>query len=175
MPIAESTQDPLTEDVEPTPMPAVAEPAAPARSQSSAGPVLIGGALLLVLGGLAAWTFWPNSPEPASSSQAPFTPAPAPPPEPEPAASPVVPTSLLTELTTTSAVWVRVVADGETVLERELPADSRVPLTAEKSIVIRTGDAGAVRLTIAGQDQGTLGRTGEVVTRRFTVPPGATR
>jgi hypothetical protein len=44
-----------------------------------------------------------------------------------------------------------------------------VPLKAAKTIVIRTGDAGAVRLSIAGQDQGILGRDGEVVTRTFTV------
>jgi hypothetical protein len=62
-----------------------------------------------------------------------------------------------------------VIADGERVVERELPADARVPLKAAKTIVIRTGDAGAVRLSIGGQDQGILGRDGEVVTRTFTV------
>jgi hypothetical protein len=62
-----------------------------------------------------------------------------------------------------------VIADGERVVERELPADARVPLKAARTIVIRTGDAGAVRLSIAGQDQGILGRDGEVVTRTFTV------
>ena len=36
---------------------------------------------------------------------------------------------------------------------------------------IRAGDAGALRVMIAGQDQGTLGRDGEVVSRTFTVQP----
>ena len=81
-----------------------------------------------------------------------------------------MPDSRVTELTTTRHVWVRVIADGERVLERELPAGSRIPITAQKTIVIRTGDAGAVTLTIAGEDQGTLGREGQVVTRTFTVP-----
>ena len=61
-------------------------------------------------------------------------------------------------------------ADGERVVERELPAGAKIPFTAEKAIVIRTGDAGAVQLTIRGDDQGTLGRDGAVVTRTFTVP-----
>ncbi len=69
----------------------------------------------------------------------------------------------------------RVLADGERIIERELPANSRVALKAAKTIVIRTGDAGAVRLSINGTDQGPLGRDGEVVTRSFSVPPGAPR
>ncbi|CAN5261796.1 hypothetical protein BH20GEM2_BH20GEM2_09280 [soil metagenome] len=72
------------------------------------------------------------------------------------------------EITTTRLVWLRVLADGERVLERRLPADSRVPVTAEKTIVIRTGDAGAVRVSVGGRDQGFLGASGRVVTRTFT-------
>jgi hypothetical protein len=176
IPIAEPAQEPLTPDVEPAPTPVAEVTATPARRQSAGRTLaLIGGALLLVLGGFAAWTFWPNTPEPSSSARTPATPAPAPPPRPEPPASAAVPAPPVTELITTAPVWVRVVADGETVLERELPADSRVPLTAEKTIVIRAGDAGAVRLTIAGQDQGTLGQAGQVLTRRFTLPGEAAR
>jgi hypothetical protein len=70
---------------------------------------------------------------------------------------------------------VRVIADGERVVERELPADSRIPFKAEKTIVIRTGDAGAVKLSIRGQDQGTLGKDGAVITRTFTVPAATGR
>jgi hypothetical protein len=65
---------------------------------------------------------------------------------------------------------VRVIADGERVIERELPADARIPFKAERTIQIRTGNAGAVRLSIRGKDQGSLGKIGEVVTRSFTVP-----
>jgi hypothetical protein len=68
----------------------------------------------------------------------------------------------------------RVIVDGEKVLEREVPAGTRVPLNAEKSIVIRTGDAGAVQLAIRGEDRGLLGSEGEVVTRSFAVPPRRT-
>ena len=69
----------------------------------------------------------------------------------------------------------RVTVDGERVLEREVPAGTRIPLNAEKTIVIRTGDAGAVRLSIRGGESALLGRVGEVVTRSFTVPPRADR
>jgi hypothetical protein len=65
-------------------------------------------------------------------------------------------------------VWVRVVVDGKREVERELEANARIPL-AGRTIVIRTGDAGAVRVEINGQDRGLLGRDGEVVTRTFTV------
>jgi hypothetical protein len=43
-----------------------------------------------------------------------------------------------------------------------------VPIRAAETIAIRAGDAGAVRFAIAGQDQGSLGRDGIVVTRTFS-------
>ena len=67
-------------------------------------------------------------------------------------------------------VWMRVIVDGQRVVEREVPAGTRLPLKAEKTIVIRTGDAGAVRLTLRGQEPAFLGKEGEVVTRSFSVP-----
>jgi len=74
------------------------------------------------------------------------------------------------ELTTLRPVWMRVVVDGQRILERELPAGARVPLAGE-SIVVRAGDAGAVRLLRHGRDQGLLGADGAVVTRTFLVVP----
>jgi hypothetical protein len=139
-------------------------------------PALIGGAVMLVAAG--AWVAWmAQTPAPHTTPTAPLpdTRAPAPRAAPGPAASIVQPTASVTELTTTRPVWVRVVADGQRVVERELPANARVPLRAEKTIVIRTGNAGAVRLTLAGQDQGVLGPEGTVVTRAFTVPRSAPR
>jgi hypothetical protein len=134
---------------------------------------------VLVLGVLAAWALWPRPS--ATPTEVAETSAPAPtgevaqPAADEGASAPTAapapaPENRVTELTTTRNVWVRVIADGERVLERELPAGSRIPFTAQKTIVIRTGDAGAVSLTIAGEDQGSLGREGQVVTRTFMVP-----
>jgi cytoskeleton protein RodZ len=129
--------------------------------------VLVGGLVLLAIAALATWSIRTGDPQPVASDPAAVEPA-----VPPPAASPppvAAPSPAETELTTIRPVWVRVIADGERVVERELPADARVPLKAGKTIVIRTGDAGAVRLSIAGRDQGFLGRDGEVVTRTFAV------
>lgn len=145
------------------------------RSGSTARTVIAGAVILLAAGGIATWSLRHNAPQ--SAAPAPPSPAPSPaspPSEVEAAApteTPVAAPSNESELTTVRRVWMRVIVDGERVLEREVPADTRVPLAAQKTIVIRTGDAGAVRLSIAGQDQGFLGATGDVVTRSFTVPP----
>jgi len=75
-----------------------------------------------------------------------------------------------TEILALRRVWVRVIVDGTKAVERELRADERVALPPGRTIVIRTGDAGAIRLTMNGQDRGTVGPEGEVVTRTFTAP-----
>jgi hypothetical protein len=72
------------------------------------------------------------------------------------------------ELNVDRRVWVRVIVDGERVIERELAAGTRIPLQADRAIVIRVGNAGALRLTINGTDRGPLGDEGEIVTRTFT-------
>lgn len=124
---------------------------------------------------LAAVWMWPagddSTPAPQTAQSAQVTPpvpqatAPAPP-------APTIAAAVSdAELTTTRPVWIRVIADGVRVVNRELPADSRVPFKAEKTIEIRAGDAGAVRLSIGGHDQGRFGRDGQVATRSFTVPP----
>jgi hypothetical protein len=65
---------------------------------------------------------------------------------------------------------VRVLADGNRVLERELQAGETVPLGPGRTFVIRAGDAGALRLSIDGRN-GPVGRDGEIVTRTFTAQP----
>lgn len=187
-PIAPRAPEPPRIELPRTPVPPAPEPApAPAPAPGARRrPALIAPLLALVLVGAGAawWILRPAAPvsppdaaaavspgqatPPATPPAADATPAPgAGEPAPAPAAPPPVPAA---ELTTTRNVWVRVIVDGERVLERELAADSRIPLTPTRTIVIRTGDAGAVRLTIGGKDQGILGREGQVVTRTFTVP-----
>jgi hypothetical protein len=139
---------------------------------------VLGGAALLIAAGVLATRPW-RATQPDSSS-APQTepmpeaqlPAPAPPAaDVPPAAAPAAAageSGIHAEMTIERRVWVRVLVDGQNVLERELEEDDRVPIQASRSLVIRTGDAGAVRLAIDGQDRGLLGRDGEVVTRTFT-------
>jgi hypothetical protein len=77
------------------------------------------------------------------------------------------------EIVTLRPVWLRVLVDGERTIEREVKGNERIPLRARRTIAIRAGDAGAVRMMLNGQDQGLLGRTGEVISRTFTVPGAA--
>jgi hypothetical protein len=53
-------------------------------------------------------------------------------------------------------------------MEREFTADQRIPFSADRAIVIRAGDAGAIRLVVDGKDLGVLGRDGQVFERAFT-------
>jgi hypothetical protein len=144
-----------------------AEPAAVVapRAGNRARMLGAGALILLVASGFAAWTLRqePAADPPASTAA---IAAPAVPAAETPAASPVRESEILT----TRRVWMRVIVDGERVAEREVPAGTRLPLAARKTILIRTGDAGAVRVTVAGVDQGVLGGAGQVVTRTFTVP-----
>ena len=148
-------------------------PAGARRAVSRPSGIVGGGLILLVVGAMATWILRSEAPpSPDHEPQAwPASPPAEQAPPPPPAAAAAEPASQGSELVTIRRVWIRVLVDGERVLEREVPADTRVPLRAQKTIVIRTGDAGAVRLSLAGEDQGFLGREGEVVTRTLTVPP----
>lgn len=162
---------PLPPESMPVPPGAASAPAVASRGTSRARAYAGGALILVVAGGTLAWTLRNRAPAATeTTSPAPEPPARAAAPDP-PAAAKAAPPQ--TELTTIRPVWVRVVADGDRVIERELPAGTRIPFSARKTIVIRTGDAGAVRLSIAGRDRGFLGREGEVLTRAFDVPPAA--
>jgi hypothetical protein len=63
--------------------------------------------------------------------------------------------------------------DGQKVIERELPPNTRIPLDPAAQFVVRAGDAGAVKVVIEGKDQGPFGVHGRVATKAFTVPPKA--
>jgi hypothetical protein len=98
------------------------------------------------------------------------TPAPQPAPQaaPPPVAAPPPPRA---EISTLRLVWIRVMVDGQKVIERELPPNTRIPLNPAAQFVVRAGDAGAVRVAIGGKDQGPVGADGQVATKAFTVPP----
>jgi hypothetical protein len=111
--------------------------------------------------------------DPVISAPRAVTSKPAVQPTPAPTA-PAVPVSsrrLHVEITTLRRAWVRVVADGETRVERELKPDEHLPFEADDLIVVRAGDAGAVRVSVGGVDQGTLGADGQVITKRFAPAP----
>ena len=92
----------------------------------------------------------------------------------EPAATakavPADPHALRVDLISLRRVWLRVSVDGRIALEREVDGGERLPFGADRSIVVRAGDAGAVTVRVGQEDQGPLGRDGQVVTRAFTLP-----
>jgi len=108
-----------------------------------------------------------GSPTTASAPQA-ATPAPAAKPASPPPPAAARTHALEAELNAERRVWVRAIVDGQKTIERELPPGTRVPLQADKAIVLRVGDAGALRVTLNGVDRGPLGKDAEIVTRTFT-------
>jgi Domain of unknown function (DUF4115) len=138
------------------------------RHAAGAWPVVLAGgaAFLLVTAVLSARLFREESPQAARSEPAESRAGlQAPPPQ----ASPPVPAGRVSvELRTLRPVWARAFVDGRKAFERELPAGQRVPLQAKRVIVVRAGDAGAIRLAVNGKDQGPLGPDGSPVTRLVT-------
>jgi len=149
-------------------------PAEQRRRRARLG-LVAGGVLVLAAAGVLLSRSWQATPA-ESGVEAHPAPAPAarvPPSDVKPSgqrSGPVDPTAPRTEIIALRRVWIRVVVDGTSEVERELQAQDRVPLRPGRTSVIRAGDAGAIRLTINGKDQGRLGDDGEVLTRTVKVP-----
>ena len=116
-------------------------------------------------------------PPPASApSPAPVTPpqsAPAPtaeakpePPPPAPPPEPVAP--IRVELQASDAVWVSAVADGKTAFVATLQPDQRREATAHERLRLRVGNAGALKITLNGEEQPAIGPVGFPRTVIFT-------
>lgn len=78
------------------------------------------------------------------------------------------PGELLVVIRADRAAWVAASADGKRVIYQLMPAGSQKTLRAVREISLRSGDAGAVRLTINGRDAGAFGSAGEVRDARIT-------
>ena len=65
--------------------------------------------------------------------------------------------------------WVRVVVDDRTDA-RELQPGEEIRLEAQRAILLRVGDAGALSVELNGRVLPPLGGDGQVVERRFTAP-----
>ena len=102
---------------------------------------------------------------PASTSANPAVPAVA-----IPAAEPAAATDLI--MVSFSAVrpcWVSATVDGASAVQRELRAGEQLTLEVRREIVLTAGDAGALTLTLNGQNARSLGKAGEVVTTRVNL------
>lgn len=92
---------------------------------------------------------------------------PLPKPKPKPASTPKT-----LRLVVTARSWIRVTTpEGKRLYEKTaLPGTE---LTFPLPVVVKTGNAGGVRAYLGDEDQGPMGRAGQVVTRRFEAPkPG---
>lgn len=67
--------------------------------------------------------------------------------------------------------WLNVQADGNVVYEQVAQPGFSQTFEAGQQVAVWTGNAGAVRLEINGQDYGALGAPGEVKRRVFTLKP----
>lgn len=67
----------------------------------------------------------------------------------------------------TARCWVQVVADGKTIYEDMAEANESKRWSGRESVVVTAGNAGAIEVTYNGQNVGKLGKTGEVVEKRF--------
>jgi hypothetical protein len=64
--------------------------------------------------------------------------------------------------------WVSAVVDGATALERQVRAGERLTLDVRRELILTAGDAGALMLTLNGQNARPLGKAGQNVTTRIT-------
>ncbi len=78
------------------------------------------------------------------------------------------PAALTLHIKPLRACWVRVVVDDRTTDARELQPGEDIVLEAQRSIVVRAGDAGALSIELNGRVLPPLGLKGQVVERRFT-------
>lgn len=149
----------------------------PLKFWAAAG--LLIAAVLCAAGGW--WFFAGTAPVRTTASipaSAPVVPAPAGRKDPDaaaiqPARSPAPPSSptpspLSLVINARGDAWIRSTIDGGAARSRLLKAGEVMQVAASRDIAIVVGDAGAVALSLNGGEATTLGRKGQVVTRRFT-------
>lgn len=108
----------------------------------------------------------PNPPRPVPVPAS--TPLPSPAPiSPQPPGIPLT-RGVMVVISATGQSWIRVTADGVKVFENVLrPGDVR-RWSAKRILQIRSGNAGAVDVTVNGRRLGVLGRVGQIAARAFT-------
>jgi len=69
--------------------------------------------------------------------------------------------------------WLEIQADGETSFARVAEPGFSETFEARRKLKLTTGDAGAVSVSVNGQEVGVLGESGEVLTRKWTLKRGS--
>lgn len=91
------------------------------------------------------------------------TPAPSPSPKPTPTQS----ARLVVAMQFVRECWLRVTVDGKVVFEGTLQPGTSRSWDGSNFITVRAGNAGGVRVTFNGKQEGILGSPGEVVERTY--------
>ena len=86
-----------------------------------------------------------------------------------PAGQTPAPSALALDVDVKDTTWLHITTDGTVVLNEILAAGSRRRFSAERSIVIKLGNAGGAIMRINGRDIGPLGASGQV--REIKITP----
>jgi hypothetical protein len=70
-------------------------------------------------------------------------------------------------LDTIRPVWLRVIVDGTSAIEREIAAGEHLAFEGDTRILVRAGDGGGIRASFNGVDRGPLGKDGFPITVPF--------
>jgi len=105
---------------------------------------------------------------PAAPAQSVAAPPPASPPAAPSVAMPAT-DRLTVGLSATRSCWVSATVDGQKAIQRLLRAGEQQTVEVHRELVLIAGDAAALTMTLNGAAAKPLGRSGEVVTARFTL------
>jgi cytoskeletal protein RodZ len=133
-----------------------AVPRSVSREESSSWPGASSGELAPIVGDAV--------PRPTSTSALPAAPVAT------PAASPAAGVDLIkVGVSAVRPCSVSAMVDGAPVVQRQLRAGDRLMLEVRRELVLTADDAGALRLTLNGQNARSFGKAGESVTTRLTL------
>lgn len=65
--------------------------------------------------------------------------------------------------------WTKIIADDKTIFEGTVKAGEKMSWKAQKQLVITAGNAGALEIVHNGKSMGALGKSGDVVTKKFSL------
>lgn len=144
-------------------------------SRPSPLPLVLSLAALAAIVGLGAWGIFgrnqgsdqaANRPDPVATT----TPAPVATetPEPLPEATPPLEAPVVVSATLSDRAWLSVKADGESVYEGVAEKGFEETWTAQKTVVLTTGNAGGVELAVNGDRPVVVGSNGAVRTLTLT-------
>lgn len=124
------------------------------------------------------WAYQTYHLEPIDAEKPPAPPIVLPQPEPQPVVveepdpEPVILTSIALRLDATEACWLRLRDRGEQIYENTMRAGDTLEFAELMEIEIRLGNAGGVILTLNGLELPVLGRSGQIVTKSFSITDG---